>query len=133
MTNMTIDIEFGEGKKVVAKVNDFSIVTQEHDKSGGAASAPNPFELFLSSLASCAAIYARKFCESRSLPIDGLELKAICRMDTEKNHVDKICYQITLPKDFPEKYKAALLRAVDLCTVKKHLINPPAFELEIAG
>lgn len=131
MTNLTIDIEFGEGKKVDAKINGFTITTEEPVKAGGTGSEPNPFELFLTSLASCAAVYARRFCESRGISTDGIEFKAVCEMDTDKNHVEKVHYQLGLPKTFPEKYKAALLRSVDLCTVKKHLINPPSFELEI--
>ncbi|WP_027177978.1 OsmC family protein [Maridesulfovibrio bastinii] len=131
MTNMTVDIEFGEGKKLDAKINGFSVAVEEPVKAGGSGSAPNPVELFLVSLASCAAVYARRFCESRSISTEGFEMKAFCEMDPDKNHIEKVRYQLHLPKDFPEKYKAALLRSVDLCTVKKHLINPPSFELEI--
>jgi putative redox protein len=37
--------------------------------------------------------------------------------------------EIILPGDFPEKYRAALILAAQLCTVKKHLENPPKFNL----
>ncbi len=133
MTNRTIDIEFGEGKMIMAHLEDVSILTDLPEQEGGSGAAPTPFDLFLSSLATCAAVYARKFCESRSISTDDINIKAVCEMDPEKPHAQKIRYQISLPKDFPEKYKAALLRSIDLCTVKKHLISPPAFELEITG
>ena len=32
-------------------------------------------------------------------------------------------------KDIPEKYKDALIRSAELCAVKKHLENPPAFDV----
>jgi len=36
--------------------------------------------------------------------------------------------EITLPPDFPQKYKDAPIKAVDLCHVKKHFTAPPEFE-----
>ncbi len=41
--------------------------------------------------------------------------------------------RITLPKDFPEQYRAALIRSVELCTVKRHIANPPEFEIAVQG
>ncbi len=42
--------------------------------------------------------------------------------------VTKIVMNLTLPPDFPEKYVPAIIKAMDLCYVKKHLHEPPAFE-----
>ncbi|MFN2174075.1 MAG: hypothetical protein ACK2UF_21845, partial [Candidatus Promineifilaceae bacterium] len=36
---------------------------------------------------------------------------------------------IQLPPEFPEKYKAAVIRAADQCAVKKHFEYPPQFEV----
>lgn len=46
-----------------------------------------------------------------------------------EHRVEKITLEITLPQGFPAKYKDALVSAVSLCTVKKHLHQPPAFEI----
>jgi ribosomal protein S12 methylthiotransferase accessory factor len=35
-----------------------------------------------------------------------------------------------LPPDFPEKYKAAVIKAADTCTVKKHLVSPPEITIK---
>jgi putative redox protein len=42
---------------------------------------------------------------------------------------------VDLPAGFPEKYRDAVLRAVDQCAVKRHLARPPQFKVEahIAG
>ena len=42
---------------------------------------------------------------------------------------DKIIAKLS--KDFPEKYKRAVLRSAELCTVKKHLENPPQITIEL--
>jgi ribosomal protein S12 methylthiotransferase accessory factor len=38
---------------------------------------------------------------------------------------------LTLPTEFPEKYKAAIFRTVDLCTVKKHIMSPPEIKIDL--
>ncbi len=124
-------IEFGEGKKVSAITGNHTIATDMPVSLGGADSAPTPLDLFLASLATCAAHYARHFCESRSISMDGMEMRVEYIIDPESKQVSKFNYQLTLPEGFPEKYKAALLRAIDMCTIKKQLLNPPAFNLEI--
>jgi ribosomal protein S12 methylthiotransferase accessory factor len=43
--------------------------------------------------------------------------------------VVKILLDIQLPPDFPEKYKAAVIRSADQCAVKKHFEQPPQFEI----
>lgn len=43
--------------------------------------------------------------------------------------VEKIDLEIQIPTSFPEKYRDSLIRAAELCKVKKHLENPPKFEV----
>ncbi|WP_091348654.1 OsmC family protein [Anaerobranca gottschalkii] len=42
--------------------------------AGGEGSAPTPFDLFLSSIATCAGVYALGFCQSKGLSTEGLKL-----------------------------------------------------------
>ncbi len=41
--------------------------------------------------------------------------------------VDQIDLEIQVPANFPDKYRDSLIRSAELCAVKKHLENPPAF------
>ena len=43
--------------------------------------------------------------------------------------VEQIDLEIQVPPEFPEKYRPALIRAAELCAVKKHFENPPKFEI----
>jgi ribosomal protein S12 methylthiotransferase accessory factor len=56
-------------------------------------------------------------------------------MDAERDEAHKriarLRVAITLPEGFPDKYRAALLRSVNQCTVKRHLEEPPAIELAL--
>ena len=51
------------------------------------------------------------------------------QFDPSVGLITSIDLELTLPAGFPEKYKAAVMNAMNLCTVKKHLHQPPAFEI----
>ena len=40
--------------------------------------------------------------------------------------------EICLPEAFPDKYRQAIVRAVEQCTVKRHILHPPIFEVRVA-
>jgi ribosomal protein S12 methylthiotransferase accessory factor len=128
-----IEISFPGGKCVDTQVGDFHIQTDQPAKYGGAASAPAPFDLFLASIATCAGIFAWNFCESRKLSTEGLALSMECIDDEKRKMVGEICFHLTLPADFPEKYRAGIVRAMEQCAVKKHMQEPPAFSVEITN
>ncbi len=44
--------------------------------------------------------------------------------------VEKIMIDINLPPDFPEKYKAAVVKSAQSCSVKKFLDAPPEIQIE---
>ena len=52
MDEMTVT--FPGGRRVNASYGDFEIATDQSPDHGGDASAPEPFDLFLASLATCA-------------------------------------------------------------------------------
>jgi ribosomal protein S12 methylthiotransferase accessory factor len=43
--------------------------------------------------------------------------------------ISKIDIDLKLPEGFPEKYKSAVINAMNLCAVKKHLHQPPEFAI----
>src|SRR5262249_36136906 len=94
---------------------------------GGGGSAPTPFDLFLASIGTCAGLYALRFCEQRNLDSEGLGLELTAVKDTDGKRVAEIRIEITLPPSFPEKYRQAILRAVNQGKVKPPLPGPPGF------
>lgn len=51
--------------------------------------------------------------------------------DSEGYMVTKITTEIHLPPDFPAEFRDGLVRAVDACYVKKHILTPPEFVMTI--
>lgn len=126
---MEITVTFTGNKKTSAQVGQHTVLTDQSVTSGGDGSSPAPFSLFLASLASCAGIYVVYFCEKRDIPLDTIKVIQRDERDPATHKVTKITLEIVLPADFPEKYKKALLHTVDLCAVKKTMLDPPEFEV----
>jgi len=120
---MEMEIVFPGGARVDAISGDMVITTNQDG------SAPTPFGLFLASIGTCAGIYVLSFCQQRGLPTGNLRI--IQRMSTNPltRLIDHIELDIQLPPDFPEKYREAVIRAANQCAVKKHLENPPVFDV----
>jgi putative redox protein len=126
-----LDVSFPAGKRVDIRVGEHTLLTDQSVKAGGDASAPEPFDLFLASIAGCAGIYALNFCQSRDLSTEGLGLTMWWERGGQQPLDAKVRLQLHLPEGFPEKYRAGILRAMDLCTVKKYIQNPPQFVTEV--
>ncbi len=126
---MDMKITFPGGKRVDAEYNGFTHRTDQPLDSSGENSAPQPFDLFLVSLGTCAGIYVLSFCQKRGIETADIELRQSMEFDHETHLISKIDIEIILPASFPEKYRTAVIQAAQLCTVKKHLENPPRFRL----
>jgi uncharacterized OsmC-like protein len=126
-----IHVCFPGNLRVEAKVGEFVIATDQPEKSGGDGSAPTPFALFASSIATCAGFFAVKFCRTRKIDTQGMKLSMTYNWDKEQKRYPKMTLQLTLPKGFPAKYHTAILRAMDQCVVKEHIRNPPEFQISL--
>lgn len=92
-------------------------------------SAPAPFDLFLASVGTCTGIYVSRFCRKRNIPTDDIRILQRMTVHPRTDRVERIEVEICLPDGFPEKYREAVVRAAQSCTVKKHLDTPPALEV----
>jgi ribosomal protein S12 methylthiotransferase accessory factor len=126
---MDMTIRFPGGARVDATIGPHTVRTDQPARGGGEDSAPTPFATFLASIGTCAGIYVLGFCRQRGLPADGIRIVQSVEADRETGMVARIGLDIHVPADFPEKYRAALIRAAEQCAVKKHLESPPRFEI----
>jgi putative redox protein len=128
-----IDVVFPGGKRVDAMIGSMMIRTDQTVENGGNETAPEPFQVFLASIATCAGIYALEFCQARGIPSEGMTLSMSYEFDEKKNMVERLHINLKAPPGFPERYKKAVVRVMDLCSVKKHIMNPPEFLLTASG
>lgn len=126
---MQIEITFPGGDRVDAHFGGFTVPTDQPSPQGGRGSAPSPFALFLTSIATCAGFYVLRFCQERNLPAEGLSMRQRSISDPATGLIGRVELEIGLPPGFPERYRPALIRAAELCAVKKHLEHPPSFQI----
>jgi putative redox protein len=129
---MAMDITFPGGMAVDAHYKGFRIRTDQPFGQGGSAAAPSPFDLFLAALGCCAGYYALRFCQERDLPTAGLGLALHFDRGADGKSVESVRMTLRLPIGFPEKYRAAIVRAMDQCAVKRQLAAPPRVEYTLS-
>jgi ribosomal protein S12 methylthiotransferase accessory factor len=118
-------VTFGGGKRVDAQVDGHVIHTDQPLEGGGEDSAPSPYSLFLSSLATCAGFYVLRFCEGRGLSTDGIRIVQHAQRDPETRTLTQVELVVETPPSFPVKYRDAIVRAVDGCSVKRTIRAQP--------
>jgi ribosomal protein S12 methylthiotransferase accessory factor len=129
-----IDISFEGGKKVAATFeNGLQMMTDQAVENGGDGSYPEPFACFLGSIGTCAGIYVLEFCNARKIPTEKVSLTQNIEFELDpqgKRRVSKVSMTINLPPEFPERYQKAIVKAAELCSVKKAIMHPPEFVVE---
>jgi putative redox protein len=126
---MEMEIHFAGGKRVNAVYKGFTVETDQPASEGGEGAAPEPYDLFLASLGTCAGVYVVYFCESRNIPTDDIRMRLRFSRNDQSHLMEKIDLDIHLPAGFPDKYRQAVVRAAEMCTVKRNLMNPPTIQV----
>ena len=116
-----IEISFPGGTAVDATMKGQVIHTDQAEVA--------PFDLFLASIATCAGFYALRFCQQRD--IDTADLGVTLTPIRNDKRIEELRIDLRLPPQFPEKYREAIVRAADQCAVKKAILDPPKFEIQV--
>lgn len=107
----------------------YEVRTDQPPQGGGDGTAPTPYALFLASLATCAGVYVKGFCDNRGLDATGIELRLRMEPDAAGN-IETFAIDIEVPDTFPEKYRDALVHVAEKCAVKKTIQSPPRFAVQ---
>jgi len=121
------------GKRVDAQVGKFIVRTDQPRESGGDDTAPDPFTLFLTSLATCAGFYVAAYCNARQIPTEGIRLVERTESDPRTKLLTRVTIDIQLPASFPSEHRDAIVRAAATCKVKKTLASPPDIDVHASA
>jgi putative redox protein len=130
MATTQMQVVFPGGKRADARLPKHVVRTDQSPEHGGAGSAPEPVELFLAALATCAGVYVLSFCQARNIETEGLSLSQ--ENVWEDGQLREVRIAIHLPDGFPEKYESAIRAAANACRVKKLLADPPQIAVSTA-
>lgn len=131
MPPQELKVVFGDNYRIDVDFKGFTVKTDQPVRDGGDGTAPSPFDYFLVSLAACAGYYGLAFCRERQISTEGLGVTMTAERGEVSKMIDKITVVVDLPRGFPEKYRLALTKAVDHCTVKAHIQRAPQFEIVV--
>ena len=114
-------VSFPGNKKVDVEFKNFEIKTDQTVKNGGDETAPEPFAIFLSSLAACAGIYAKSFCDTRNISTENMQLFLDVSFKKGQAYMEEINIRLQVNSNFPEKYIKPIIKAMEGCAVKNQL------------
>lgn len=127
---MEITAHFAGNMRVNATIGDHVIETDQSVANDGDGAAPEPFDLFLASIVTCAGSYALSFMKTRGIDPAGARLTMTVERDQDTRLLTDVRLTLHLPPGFPEKYRTAVRRAMDKCSVKRCMLAPPVFSVE---
>ena len=116
------------GRRVDAQVGRHTIHTDQPTSNGGEDAAPAPFDVFLASMGACAGIFVQGFCAKRGIPYQNIRILEQPRFGADGT-LSAVDFDIQLPPAFPEKYREALVRVVEQCSVKRAIQAQPSFQV----
>ena len=86
----------------------------------------------LASMGTCAGVYVVYFCQERNIDLTDARLRVEFERNEQTHLVEHVRMHLDLPPGFPTKYRKAVARAAEKCTVKRNLVSPPRFTVEAA-
>ncbi len=130
MEKRTIRVQHKTGDLFEISVRDHRLHVDQPVEDGGSDLGPTPTELFVTSLATCVAIYARRYLARHGLP-DGLSVRAEFSMAQHPNRIGEVSLVLRLPDGVPDDRRAALLAVASHCTMHNTIENPPEVSLTL--
>ena len=112
------------GRRVDAQLGSHTLRTDQPLDNGGTDTAPSPFDVFLGSMGACAGIFVQGFCAKRNIPTEQIRIIERPRFSADGTLLE-VDFEVQLPPDFPMKYREAVVKAVDGCSVKRAIAAQP--------
>jgi len=125
-------VEHRGGDKFDIDIRGHVVRVDQPVKDRGEDTAPTPTELFIASLASCVAFYARRYLARHSLPTEGLAVEATFDMGSRPARVAGIDMRLIVPEGVPADRRDALLAVATHCTVHNTLSSEPEVTITLA-
>jgi LmbE family N-acetylglucosaminyl deacetylase/uncharacterized OsmC-like protein len=125
-------VEHRGGDQFDIDVRGHVITVDQPVAAGGDDTAPTPTELFIASLASCIAFYARRYLARHDLQTEGLAVEATFEMGKKPARVSRIDVRLILPAGVPPERRDPLLAVASHCTVHNSLTTTPEISITLA-
>lgn len=129
----TMQVHWQADDRFAIEVRGHTIIVDQPPEVGGEDLGPTPTELFVASLASCVAFYARRYLRRHHLDPTGLQVTTRFAMGTRPARVAVVDLEITLPTDLPPGRREGLLAQAAHCTVHNSITHAPGIEIRLTA
>jgi len=127
-----IVVSWDGGVRFTADIRGHKLTVDQPRRGGGEDSAPTPLELVPAALGTCVALYVQQFLTTRSLDPTGMTVEVNAVGAANPNRVSRFEVEVKIPGGVPEKYRDAVKRAAEGCTVHHTLTQGPEIAVTVA-
>jgi len=128
----TVRVRHREGDRFDVSIRDHTVTVDQPVGEGGQNLGPSPLELFVASLASCVAHYARRYLALHNLDATGLSVEACYDLASRPARVGEISIGVHPPPGLSPAHRDAMLSVARHCTVHNTLLTPPEVTIDVA-
>lgn len=127
-----IVISWDGGVRFTADIRGHKVTVDQPQRGGGEDSAPMPLELLPTALGTCVALYVQQFLVTRGLDATGMTVEVNTVGAANPNRIARFAVDVKIPAGVPEKYREAVKRAAEGCTVHHTLTHGPEIAVTVA-
>jgi len=120
-----VNVTWDGGVRFTADVRGHKVPVDQPRQGGGDDTAPSPLELVPAALGSCVAYYVQQFLVTRGVDPTGLEVAVGVAGAPNPHRIGRFDVRVRVPAGMPERYREAVVRAAETCTVHHTLSHRP--------
>jgi len=129
--NNKITVDHAGNDRFTIDVRGHRLTVDQPVDNGGDDTAPTPTEMFVASMASCVAFYARRYLARHSIDPEGLSVEADFDAGGRPNRITDLAIRVTPPRALPQDRRAAFLAVASGCTLHHTLQSPPIVDITL--
>lgn len=126
-----IRVDHRAGDRFGIRIRNHVLSVDQPIDAGGEDTAPTPTELFVASLTSCVAFYARRYLHRHHFDTTGLVVDASFELADKPARVARIDITIRPADDLPPARRDALLAVARHCTVHNSITTEPDISINL--
>jgi uncharacterized OsmC-like protein len=120
-----VNVTWDGGVRFTADIRGHKVHVDQPRQGGGEDSAPGPLELVPAALGTCVAYFVQQFLATRGVDPTGLEVAVGVAGAPNPHRIGRFEVRVRAPAGMPERYRDAVVRAAETCTVHHTLSHTP--------
>jgi len=126
-----VTVTWDGGVHFTADIRGHKVAVDQPPQGGGQDAAPMPLELVPAALGTCVALFVQQFLVTRGLDATGMEVQVFTAPAPNPHRIGQFEVAVSVPKGIPEKYRDAVKRVAESCTVHHTLSHKPDIAVEL--